>query len=56
MKKFFKNEKKEMKKIKWPSRKEMIKYSIATLAIILFFCAFFTASDIVISGIKELMK
>lgn len=56
MKKIFKNVKQEMKKIKWPSRKDMIKYSIATLTIILFFCLFFVASDLIIMGIKELMK
>ena len=56
MKKFFKNVKQEMKKIKWPSRKDMSNYSIATLTIILFFCMFFIASDVLISGIKELMK
>ena len=56
MKKFFKNVKQEMKKVKWPSKKDMVKYSIATLIIIAFFFAFFTASDVVIMGIKELMK
>ena len=56
MKKVFSNVKKEMKKVKWPSRKDMIKYSIATLSIILFFCIFFVASDLIIMGIKELMK
>ncbi len=48
--------KKEMKKVKWPTKKDMVKYSIATLSIILFLCVFFTASDLIISGIKELMK
>ena len=56
MKKFFKNLKQELKKVKWPNRKDMIKYSIATLSIILFFFVFFTASDLIIMGIKELMK
>ena len=56
MKNFFGNVKKEMKKVKWPTKKDMIKYSIATLAIILFFCVFFVGSDLIISGIKELMK
>lgn len=56
MKKFFKNLKQEMKKIKWPSKKDMIKYSIATLVIILFFFVFFTTSDLIIMGIKELVK
>ena len=56
MKKFFKNLKQELKKVKWPNRTDMIKYSIATLSIILFFFVFFTASDLIIMGIKELMK
>ena len=52
----FSNVKKEMKKVKWPTKKDMIKYSIATLSIIAFFCLFFVASDLIIMGIKELMK
>ena len=56
MKKFFSNVGSEMKKVKWPSKKDMIKYSIATLSIILFFCVFFVGSDLIISGVKELMK
>ena len=56
MKKFFKNVRQELKKVKWPNRKATIKYSIATLAIIVFFFAFFTASDFIIMGLKELMK
>jgi len=56
MKKIISNVKKEMKKVKWPTKKDMIKYSIATLSIILFFCIFFVASDLIIMGIKELMK
>ena len=47
---FFANVKKEMTKVRWPRRKEMVKFSIATIAIILFFMAFFTASDGIISG------
>lgn len=56
MVKILKNVRKEMKKVKWPTKKDMIKYSIATLSIILFFCVFFVGSDLVISGVKELMK
>lgn len=54
--KMLSNVKKEMKKVKWPSKKEMIKYSIATITIILFFGLFFTTCDLIIAGIKELMK
>ena len=53
---FFVNVKKEMKKVRWPKRKEMVKFSIATIAIILFFMAFFTASDGVISGIVKVFS
>ena len=56
MKKVLSNVRKEMKKVKWPTKKDMVKYSIATLSIILFFCLFFVASDFIIMGIKELMK
>ena len=56
MKNIISDVKKEMKKVKWPTKKDMIKYSIATLSIILFFCIFFMGSDLIIMGIKELMK
>ena len=35
--KFFVSVKKEMKKVRWPHRKEMVKFSVATLLIIFFF-------------------
>ena len=37
--------KSEFNKIKWPSKKEMIKYSIATIVFIIFFALFFFAID-----------
>ena len=33
--------KKELSKVKWPSKKEMIKYSITTLCFVIFFALFF---------------
>ena len=53
---FFANVKKEMAKVRWPKRKEMVKFSIATIAIILFFMLFFTASDGIISGIVKVFS
>ena len=53
---FFVNVKKEMKKVRWPKRKEMVKFSIATIAIVLFFMLFFTASDSIISGIVKVFS
>ena len=38
---FFKGIKKEMKLVKWPSGKEVVKYTIATVAFCLIVCAFF---------------
>lgn len=49
---FFVNVKKEMKKVRWPKKKEMIKFSIATIAVVCFFMAFFSISDIVISFVR----
>ncbi len=50
---FFVSVKKEMKKVRWPKRKEMIKFSIASIVIICFFMLFFSVSDGIISGIVK---
>lgn len=47
--------KKEMGKVRWPLKKEMIKYSIATLSFIIFFGIFFTLGDLIIAGFKMLV-
>ena len=43
----------EMAKVKWPSKKDMIKYSIATIVFVIFFALFFYAIDMVIALLKE---
>mgnify|MGYP001137612841 CR=1 FL=1 len=53
---FFVGVKKEMKKVKWPSKKEMITYSTATIVFILIFGLFFTGLDFIISGLKMVVK
>lgn len=53
---FFVSVKKEMKKVRWPKRKEMIKFSIATIAIVCFFMLFFSLSDGIISGIVKVFS
>lgn len=45
----------EMKKVRWPLKKEMISNSIATLSFIIFFALFFTLADLVIASIKVLV-
>lgn len=42
--KFLHGVKKEMKKVRWPNKKEMITYSLATLSFIVVFALFFAAS------------
>ncbi len=49
---FAKDVKKEMKKVKWPEKKYMVKYSIATLALVLFLALYFTAINIVVALVK----
>ena len=46
----------ELKKVKWPNKKNMITYSVATISFIIFFALFFTMSDLILAGIKVLMK
>lgn len=51
-KSFLKQVKAEMKKVKWPSKKEMVKYSITTLAFILLFSGFFYLIDVLFALLK----
>ena len=53
---FFVNVKKEMVKVRWPKKKEMIKLSVATIAVICFFMLYFYATDGAISGIVRLFN
>ena len=49
---FFKEVKSEMAKVKWPSKKDMVKYSIATIVFVIFFALFFYAIDLIIALLK----
>ena len=53
---FFGEVKKELSKVKWPSKKDMIKYSIATIVFVIFFAAFFYAIGAVVGVISKLVK
>lgn len=46
----------EMKQVRWPSKKEMIKYSLAVLLCIVVLSLFFVASDLIIAGAKSLVE
>ena len=51
----FKQIKKEMQKVHFPSRKDMIKYSIATILFIIFFAAYFYVIELVMALVKSLI-
>ena len=50
---FFVNVKKEMKKVRWPKKKEMNKFSVATITVICFFMLFFTCIDSILGMIVK---
>ena len=51
----FKQIKKEMQKVHFPSRKDMVKYSIATIAFVIFFALYFYVIELVMAFIKSLI-
>ena len=46
----------EMKKVRWPNKKEMTVYSSATLIFILIFAIFFTGTDVILAFLQSLVK
>lgn len=52
--KFFKGVKTEFKHVVWPSKKNMIKYSIATVCFIIFFSLFFYLLDTIIAVVVKI--
>ena len=53
---FFVNVKKEMQKVRWPKKKEMIKFSTATIVIVCFFMAFFSLVDGILGAIVKVFS
>ncbi|MBQ8891840.1 MAG: preprotein translocase subunit SecE [Bacilli bacterium] len=51
----FKEIKKEMQKVHFPNRKDMVKYSIATIVFVVFFAVYFYAIELVMALIKSLI-
>lgn len=52
---FFMDVKAEMKKVKWPTKKNMTVYAAATLGFILVFALFFSATDFVLAFFNSWM-
>lgn len=48
--------KKEMKKVRWPEKKEMIENSVATLSFVLIFGLFFSGLDLILSVVKTVVR
>ena len=53
---FFKNVKKEMKLVKLPSSKELIKYTIATIIFCIVLVIFFQFLDVILAFIKGMFR
>ncbi|GMB09986.1 preprotein translocase subunit SecE [Thermolongibacillus altinsuensis] len=51
--KFFREVVREMKKVSWPKRKELVNYTITVLATVAFMTVFFAIVDL---GISELIR
>ena len=56
IKKFFAGVKKEMSRVRWPQKKDMIKYSIAVLACAIILALFFVFSDIIIAAVRAFVE
>lgn len=50
---YFKGVKKEMSRIKWTNKKDLIKYSISTVVFVIFFGVFFYAIDILVALLRS---
>ncbi|MFA5407320.1 MAG: preprotein translocase subunit SecE [Bacilli bacterium] len=55
IKAFFHGVKKEIERVRWPSRKNMIKDSVAVLSFCLFFCVFFYIINVVVVLVKDVL-
>lgn len=49
---FFVSVKTELSKVKWPTRKEVLKYTIATLSFVILLVLFFLLMSLIISFVK----
>lgn len=52
---WFKSVIREVSKVKWPSKKEMLKYSIATIVFVIFFALFFYVIELLMAFLKSLV-
>ena len=53
--KFLKNVVNEMKQVRWPTKKELVKYTITVIATVAFVTVFFVIVDFGISSLIQLI-
>ncbi|MEW9502701.1 preprotein translocase subunit SecE [Jeotgalibacillus marinus] len=51
--KFFRNVASEMRKVSWPKRKELTRYTITVLSTVIFVAVFFAIVDLGISAVID---
>ena len=56
IKKFFAGVKKEIGRVRWPKKKDMLKYSIAVLACAIILALFFVFSDLIIATVRTFVE
>ena len=52
---FFKGVIAEIRKVRWPNKKEMVKYSIATFCFVIFFAIYFGLIEVVMYFIETMI-
>ena len=52
---YFKGVKKEISRIKWTSKKDLLKYSVASILFVIFFGVFFYAIDMMVALLRSVM-
>ena len=50
---YFKGFKKEVSRIKWTSKKDLLKYSVASILFVMFFGVFFYVIDLVVALLRS---
>lgn len=53
---FFSDSVAELRKVKWPTRKELISYTIVVLATVIFVAIYFYVIDLGISGLLRIFE
>ena len=50
---YFKGVKKEISRIKWTNKKDLVKYSVSTVAFMVFFGVFFYLIDLLVAVLRS---